>query len=164
MMYWFETLGSLEPFLPYHLRISIRRPYDGHTFYGFHVQDDKSLIKATFFRAGALCTPETVDWRTDAEEIDFVRGWLPGGARPRNGKCLSARACINTNTPNLHFVLSPPPKHFPGRRSRRVLRARLRIRQRARLDSSRDLNIVGATRHPIDLFSRTRAVDPIPQG
>ena len=44
VMYWFETLGSLKPFLPYHFRISIRRPYDGHMFYGFHVQDDKSLI------------------------------------------------------------------------------------------------------------------------
>jgi sarcosine oxidase len=162
-MYWFETLGSLEPFLPYHFPISIRRPCDGNMFYGFPVQDDKSLIRAAYFRAGgALCTPETVDWRIHAEEIDFVRDYLaehvPGTASA------SAQELASTPTPRTCISCSLPPKHFPGRRSLWVLRARLRIRQPDRLNSSRDPNIVGATRHPIDLFSPTHAVGPIPQG
>jgi hypothetical protein len=110
VMYWFETLGSLEPFLPYHLRISIRRPYDGHTFYGFHVQDDKSLIKATFFRALSAPLRLSTGEPTRRRSTLFVGGYLAEHV-PETASA-SAQELASTPTPQTCISCSLHPRNI----------------------------------------------------
>ncbi len=164
VMYWFEPLDGIKLFLPERFPIFIWEPDDGNMFYGFPAQDDDTGIKAAFFRAAGIpCTPETIDREVHAEEIEFIRGYLAEHVPTIAGRCLSAKACMYTNTPDLHFVLSPHPERSQvaiaagfsghGYKFASVVGEILA-----------DLTIDGATRHPIDLFSPARTFDPIPKG
>jgi sarcosine oxidase len=156
VMYWFEPTSGLEPFLPDRFPIFIWEPDDGNMFYGFPVQDDDRGVKAAFFRAGGVpCTPETIDREVHQKEMDFIRGYLAEHVPDLAGRCLDARACMYTNTPDLHFVISPHPDHpqvaiacgFSGHGYKfcSVVGEILA-----------DLATEGTTRHSIDLFSPAR--------
>ncbi len=156
VMYWFEPTSGLEPFLPHRFPIFIWEPDDGNMFYGFPAQDDDRGVKAAFFRAGGVpTTPETIDREVHPEEIDFIRGYLAEHVPELAGYCLDARACMYTNTPDEHFVISSHPDHsqvviacgFSGHGYKfcSVVGEILA-----------DLATEGSTRHPIDLFSPAR--------
>jgi sarcosine oxidase len=156
VMYWFEPTNGLEPFLPHRFPIFIWEPDDGNMFYGFPAQDDDRGVKAAFFRAsGVPTTPETIDREVHEEEIEFLRSYLTEYVPAQAGRCLDARACMYTNTPDLHFVISLYPDHsqvviacgFSGHGYKfcSVVGEILA-----------DLATEGSTRHPIDLFSPAR--------
>jgi sarcosine oxidase len=156
VMYWFEPKGGLEPFLPDRFPIFIWEPDDGNWFYGFPAQEDERGVKAAFYRAGGVPTsPETIDREVHGEEIDFVRTYLARYVPELAGRCLDARVCMYTNTPDLHFVISLHPDHpqvaiacgFSGHGYKfcSVVGEILA-----------DLAMDGATSHPIDLFSPAR--------
>jgi sarcosine oxidase len=156
VMYWFEPKNGREPFLPDRFPIFIWEPDDGNWFYGFPVQDDERGVKAAFFRAGGVpTTPETIDREVHDEEIDFIRAYLAEYVPDLAGRCLDARACMYTNTPDLHFVISSHPDleqvavacGFSGHGYKfcSVVGEILA-----------DLATEGYTRHPIDLFSPAR--------
>jgi sarcosine oxidase len=159
VMYWFEPKGYPEPFRPDRFPIFIWEPDDGNMFYGFPVQDDDRGIKTAFFRAGGVpTTPETIDREVHEEEIDFIRGYLAEYVPDLAGRCLDARVCMYTNTPDLHFVISIHPDHpqvtiacgFSGHGYKfcSVVGEILA-----------DLATEGSTRHPIDPFSPARLRD-----
>jgi sarcosine oxidase len=159
VMYWFEPKGGLEPFRPDRFPIFIWEPDDGNMFYGFPAQDDDRGVKAAFFRAGGVpTTPGTIDREVRREEIDFIRGYLAECVPDLAGRCLEARVCMYTNTPDLHFVISVHPDHpqvvvacgFSGHGYKfcSVVGEILA-----------DLASEGSTRHPIDLFSPARLRD-----
>jgi sarcosine oxidase len=159
VMYWFEPTGGLEHFLPDRFPIFIWEPDDGNMFYGFPAQDDDRGVKASFFRAGGdPCDPETIDREVREEEIGFIRSYLEKHVSELAGRCLDARACMYTNTPDLHFVISLHPEleqvaiacGFSGHgyKFASVVGEILA-----------DLATDGATRHPIDLFSPDRTCD-----
>jgi sarcosine oxidase len=125
-------------------------------FYAFPAQDDDRGVKVAFFRAGGVpTTPETIDREVHQEEIDFIRGYLAEYVPDLAGRCLDAKACMYTNTPDRDFVISLHPKHeqvtiacgFSGHGYKfcSVVGEILA-----------DLTIEGSTRHPIDLFSPAR--------
>ena len=156
VMYWFEPRGGLEPFLPDRFPIFIWEPDDGNMFYAFPAQDNDRGVKVAFFRAGGVpTTPETIDREVHQEEIDFIRRYLAEHVPELAGRCLDARACMYTNTPDLHFVISSHPDHpqiviacgFSGHGYKfcSVVGEILA-----------DLATEGTTRHPIDLFSPAR--------
>jgi sarcosine oxidase len=156
VMYWFEPTGGLEPFPPDRFPIFIWEPDDGNKFYGFPAQDNDRSVKAAFFRAGGVSTtPENIDREVYQEEIDFLRSYLAEYVPALAGRCLDARACMYTNTPDEHFVISLHPEHprvaiacgFSGHGYKfcGVVGEILA-----------DLVTEGSTRHPIDLFSPTR--------
>jgi len=156
VMYWFEPVGGLEPFLPDRFPIYIWEPDDGNKFYGFPAQDDDRGVKAAFFRAGGVpTTPETIDREVYQEEIDFLRSYLAEYVPALAGRCLDAKVCMYTNTPDEHFVISLHPEHrqvaiacgFSGHGYKfcGVVGEILA-----------DLVTEGSTHHPIDLFSPTR--------
>ncbi|MDQ3590063.1 MAG: N-methyl-L-tryptophan oxidase [Actinomycetota bacterium] len=156
VMYWFEPKGGLEPFLPDRFPIFIWEPDDGNWFYGFPAQEDERGVKAAFYRAGGVPTsPETIDREVHGEEIDFVRTYLARYVPELAGRCLDARVCMYTNTPDLHFVISLHPDYpqvaiacgFSGHGYKfcSVVGEILA-----------DLAMDGATSHPIDLFSPAR--------
>jgi sarcosine oxidase len=156
VMFWFEPAGGLDLFVPERFPIFIWEPDDGNMFYGFPAQDDDRGVKAAFFRAGGVPTdPETIDREVREEEVDFLRGYLAEHVPDLAGRCLDAKACMYTNTPDEHFVISPHPEHpqvavacgFSGHGYKfcGVVGEILA-----------DLAIEGSTRHPIDLFSPAR--------
>jgi sarcosine oxidase len=156
VMYWFEPTSGLEPFLPDRFPIFIWEPDDGNWFYGFPAQEDDRGVKAAFFRAGGVpTTPETIDREVHQEEIDFIRRYVAEHVPGLAGRCLDARACMYTNTPDEHFVISLHPGYpqvaiacgFSGHGYKfcSVVGEILA-----------DLATEGITRHPIDLFSPAR--------
>jgi sarcosine oxidase len=156
VMYWFEPTGGLYLFSPDLFPIFIWEPDDGNMFYGFPAQDDDRGVKVAFFRAGGVTTtPETIDREVHEEEIGFLRGYLAEHVPDLAGRCLDARACMYTNTPDEHFVISVHPEHpqvtiacgFSGHGYKfcGVVGEILA-----------DLATEGSTRHPIDLFSPAR--------
>jgi sarcosine oxidase len=156
VMYWFEPKNGREPFLPDRFPIFIWEPDDGNWFYGFPVQDDERGVKAALYRAGGVpTTPETIDREVHDEEIDFLRAYLAEYVPDLAGRCLDARVCMYTNTPDLHFVISLHPEleqvaiacGFSGHGYKfcSVVGEILA-----------DLATEGSTRHPIDLFSPAR--------
>jgi sarcosine oxidase len=156
VMYWFEPTGGLDLFSPDLFPIFIWEPDDGNMFYGFPAQDDDRGVKAAFFRAGGVTTtPETIDREVHEEEVGFLRGYLAEHVPDLAGRCLDARACMYTNTPDEHFVISPHPEHpqvtiacgFSGHGYKfcGVVGEILA-----------DLATEDSTRHPIDLFSPAR--------
>ena len=164
VMYWFEPTSGLEPFRPDRLPIFIWEPDDGNMFYGFPAQDDDRGIKVAFFRAGGVpTTPGTIDREVHEEEIDFIRDYLAERVPDLAGRCLDARACMYTNTPDLHFVISAHPEHpqvtiacgFSGHGYKfcSVVGEILA-----------DLATEGSTRHPIDIFSPARLIDTAARG
>jgi sarcosine oxidase len=156
VMYWFEPKNGREPFLPDRFPIYIWEPDDGNWFYGFPSQDGDRGVKAAFYRAGGVpTTPEAIDREVYQEEVDFIRGYLAEYVPDLAGQCLDARACMYTNTPDLHFVISVHPEleqvalacGFSGHGYKfcSVVGEILA-----------DLATEGSTRHPIDLFSPAR--------
>ena len=156
VMYWFEPKNGREPFLPDRFPIYIWEPEDGNMFYGFPAQDGDRGVKAAFFRAGGTpTTPETIDREVYQEEVDFISGYLAEYVPDLAGRCLDARACMYTNTPDEHFVISSHPEldqvtiacGFSGHGYKfcSVVGEILA-----------DLTIEGSTRHPIDFFSPAR--------
>jgi sarcosine oxidase len=155
-MYWFEPKNGRETFLPDRFPIYIWEPEDGNKFYGFPAQDGDRGVKAAFFRAGGTpTTPETIDREVYQEEVDFISGYLAEYVPDLAGRCLDARACMYTNTPDEHFVISPHPEleqvaiacGFSGHGYKfcSVVGEILA-----------DLATEGSTPHPIDLFSPAR--------
>jgi sarcosine oxidase len=156
VMYWFEPTGGVEPFLWDRFPIFIWEPDDGNWFYGFPAQEDDRGVKAAFYRAGGVpTTPETIDREVHDEEIDFIRAYLAKYVPELAGRCLDARVCMYTNTPDLHFVISLHPDHpevaiacgFSGHGYKfcSVVGEILT-----------DLVVDGVTSHPIDIFSPER--------
>jgi sarcosine oxidase len=156
VMFWYEPKNGLEPFLPERFPIFIWEPEDGNMFYGFPAQDADRGVKAAFFRAGGVPTsPDTIDREVHEEEIGFLRGYLAEHVPELAGRCLDARACMYTNTPDEHFVISAHPGHpqvviacgFSGHGYKFCSVVG---------EIVADLAIEGSTRHPIDLFSPAR--------
>jgi sarcosine oxidase len=156
VMFWYEPKNGLEPFLPERFPIFIWEPEDGNMFYGFPAQDADRGVKAAFFRAGGVPTsPDTIDREVHEEEIGFLRGYLAEHIPELAGRCLDARACMYTNTPDEHFVISAHPEHpqvviacgFSGHGYKFCSVVG---------EIVADLAIEGYTRHPIDLFSPAR--------
>jgi sarcosine oxidase len=156
VMFWFEPAGGLDLFVPERFPIFIWEPDDGNMFYGFPAQDEDRGVKAAFFRAGGAPTdPETIDREVGEEEVAFLRGYLAEHVPDLAGPCLDAKACMYTNTPDEHFVISPHSDYpqvivacgFSGHGYKfcGVVGEILA-----------DLATEGSTRHPIDLFSPAR--------
>jgi sarcosine oxidase len=155
VMYWFEPTSGLEPFLPDRFPIFIWEPEDGAVFYG--IPDGlRGGVKAGFHHVGGeVCTPETLDREVRDAEISRIRERLATHIPDLAGRCLEAKACMYTNTPDEHFVISAHPEleqvtiacGFSGHGYKfcSVVGEILA-----------DLVTEGSTRHPIELFSPTR--------
>jgi sarcosine oxidase len=155
VMFWYEPKRRPELFSPGRFPIFVWEPEDGALFYG--IPDGLyGGVKAAFHHFGGVpTTPETIDREVHEEEIDFLRSYLAEHVPDLAGRCLDARACMYTNTPDEHFVISVHPDHpqvaiaagFSGHGYKfcSVVGEILA-----------DLATAGSTRHPIDLFSPAR--------
>jgi sarcosine oxidase len=157
ILFWFDPVGGVEPFLSNRFPVFIWEPEDGNSFYSIPAHDGpEGGVKVAFFRAdGKPADPDTIDREVHDEEIDFIRSYLAKYVPALDGQLLYARTCMYTNTPDEHFVISAHPEHpqvaiaagFSGHGFKfcGVVGEILA-----------DLVTEGETNHPIDLFSPTR--------
>ena len=154
VMFWFEPKESPELFSFDRFPVFMWEPDDGRIFYG--IPDGSGLVKTSFHHVeGASCTPETLDREVREEEIQLIRDRLGECVPALAGRCVRAVACMYTNTPDLHFVISSHPDYpqvaiaagFSGHGYKFCS---------AVGEVLADLASHGETRHPIDLFSPAR--------
>jgi sarcosine oxidase len=157
VMYWFDPIGGIEPFLPHCFPIYIWEAEDGVDFYGFPAQDGpQDGVKVAFFSyMGIPCTPDTIDRVVHEEEIQRMRQYLTHRIPSLNSQCLNAATCLYTTTPDHHFIIGLHPEHAQvtlaspcsghGYKFASVIGELLA-----------DLATDGKTRYPLDLFTPTR--------
>jgi sarcosine oxidase len=157
ILFWFDPVGGIEPFLSDRFPIFIWEPEDGNSFYSIPAHDGpRGGVKVAFFRAdGSPADPETIDRVVHDDEVEFIRGYLARYVPALDGDLLYAKTCMYTNTPDEHFVVSTHPEYpqvaiaagFSGHGYKfcSVVGEILA-----------DLASEGETSHPIDLFSPTR--------
>jgi sarcosine oxidase len=157
ILFWFDPVGGVEPFLSDRFPIFIWEPEDGNSFYSIPAHDGPDGgVKVAFFRAdGTPADPDTIDREVHDREVDFIRSYLEKYVPALDGELQYARTCMYTNTPDEHFVICTHPEHpqvaiaagFSGHGFKfcGVVGEILA-----------DLVTDGETDHPIDLFSPTR--------
>jgi sarcosine oxidase len=157
ILFWFDPVGGVEPFLSNRFPVFIWEPEDGNAFYSIPAHDGpRGGVKVAFFRAdGKPADPETIDREVHDDEVEFIRSYVAKYAPALDGELLYAKTCMYTNTPDEHFVISTHPDHpqvaiaagFSGHGFKfcGVVGEILA-----------DLATEDETDHPIDLFSPTR--------
>ncbi len=125
--------------------------------YGFPAHGDPAAgVKVAFFRAGDVCDPDKVDRVVHEDEVEAMRRHLASRVPGLAGRCLDARVCLYTDSPDEHFVLGTHPDEervvvaagFSGHGFKFVPVVG---------EISADLALTGRTEHPIELFAPARA-------
>lgn len=114
VLYWFDPVGGIGPFLPDRFPIFIWGTDGGATPYGFPAIDGpQGGVKIAFYRAPAeeVCTPETIDRRIRESEIAQMREAIAERIPALNGRFLTGATCMYTNTPDKNFIITPHPRH-----------------------------------------------------
>lgn len=157
-MFWFEPESdSLEEFRVGRFPLFNLETDDGTALSCWPAFGEETRLKATFIEGAAeLCTPETMNEvevsQGDVELMaETIKKYVPDAA----GKFLEAGACMYTNAPDCHFVISTHPKH------RNVALAAGMSGQGYKYapvvgEILADLAIEGRTRHNIELFDPKR--------
>lgn len=159
VLYWFDPLGGLEPFLPDRFPIYIWEIEKGLQFYGFPAQNEPpGGVKVAFYHSGdplVPCTPETIDREVHPEEIARLRNALQGRVPSLDGPLLDTATCMYTTTPDYHFILGMHPDQ------ENVVMASPCSGHGFKFASVigeilAELAIDGRSHHPIELFSPAR--------
>jgi sarcosine oxidase len=160
VMYWFQPVSAITPFLPDRHPIYIHEDPDGIQVYGFPAIDGaEGGAKVAFFRRGRVCTAETIDRQVHPDEVQTMAAHLRAVVPSLPGRFLRAVPCLYTNTPDEHFVIGTHPRHpdvtvacgFSGHGFKFVP---------AVGEVIADLVTTGSTRHPIELFDPRRRFAP----
>ncbi|MDQ1013020.1 sarcosine oxidase [Streptomyces sp. V4I23] len=156
VMYWFQPEGGVGPFTADRHPVYIWEDPDGTQIYGFPSLDgpDKGA-KVAFFRKGVPSDPDTLDREVHPEEVAAIAEYLRPRIPSLPGRFLKGAACMYSNTPDEHFVLSQHPEHpqvtvacgFSGHGFKFVPVIGEIIA---------DLATEGSTEHPIALFDPRR--------
>jgi sarcosine oxidase len=113
ILFWFDPVGGVEPFLSNRFPVFIWEPEDGNAFYSIPAHDGpRGGVKVAFFRAdGKPADPETIDREVHDDEVEFIRSYVTKYVPALDGELLYAKTCMYTNTPDEHFVISTHPDH-----------------------------------------------------
>lgn len=105
VMHWFEPRAdpALRP------PVFLLAPRGEEVLYG--IPDGESAMKAAFHYVGEECDPDALDREVSGEEVAKVRDYLARHAPGLAGRHVESAACMYTNTPDSHFVVSTHPEH-----------------------------------------------------
>ena len=158
VQYWFDVPNDIELFAPDRFPVYILDMGKGTFLYGFPAIDGRGGgVKVAFYRelVSVTTTAGTVEREVKSDEIERMfsaASTLLPGLSPR---CLRAKTCLYTMTPDQHFVIDRGLVHpqvtiaagFSGHgfKFASVVGEILA-----------DLATEGKTEHPISLFSATR--------
>lgn len=112
VLYWFDPIGGIEPFLPDRFPIFMREAEGAVIMYGFPAIDGpRGGVKAAFHPAPREepCTPETIDRKIRPSEIAQMRRALADLIPALNSRFLAGATCMYTNTPDKNFVIATHP-------------------------------------------------------
>lgn len=108
-LFWFRPARDAASFTPGKFPVWAIQIDDERLLYGF--PDLGSGLKVSIHYGGTPTTWQTVD-RTvtddEAREVEELLDYYLPGVR---GERLDAKACLYTNTPDLHFVIDAHPDH-----------------------------------------------------
>ena len=113
VLYWFDPIGGVEPFLPDRFPIFIWAAEDAATPYGFPAIDGPAGgVKVAYYRAPQEepCTPETIDRTIRESEIALMRNAIAERIPALNSRFLAGATCLYTNTPDKNFVIATHPQ------------------------------------------------------
>ncbi len=155
-MFWFEA-DDWSRYEVGRLPVHVWDDPERLRLYGFPAHGDPAGgVKVAFFRAGGECDPDEVDRVVGDDEVDAMRRHLAARVPGLAGRCLDARVCLYTDSPDEHFVLGTHPEDdrivvaagFSGHGFKFVPVVG---------EICADLTLAGHTEHPVELFSPTRA-------
>jgi len=113
VLYWFESLEGVEPFLPDRFPIWIWENTAKAALYGFPSLDGPAGgVKLAFYRAPReeRCTPESVDRSIRPAEIETMRQAIARHIPALGGRFITGATCLYTNTPDKNFVITTHPE------------------------------------------------------
>ena len=156
LQFWFQPSGEQEAFLPGRYPVWVwDGGGDGQPYSLPAIDGLEGGVKAAWFRHGKPCTADTLDRTVSAVEVGEMAETLRARVPLLPGRFLRAVACMYTNTPDQHFVVTLHPAHpqvavacgFSGHgfKFAPVIGEILA-----------DLAITGTTAHPIGLFDPRR--------
>ncbi len=103
---WFEPVRAEECApgrLPVFIQFFADRSYYGLPHFG------RPGVKVCRHHGGATVTAETVDRTVSSADEEDVRGFVRAHLPAADGRLLSAKVCLYTNTPDEHFVIGRHP-------------------------------------------------------
>jgi sarcosine oxidase len=117
VMFWFDPLGGIGPFLPEQFPVYLWHPTDAPVFYGFPATGGQPGVKVAIHTGQDgtepnECTPETIDRSIRESDEQAMRRLIANRIPALNGPRLDARTCMYTMTPDEHFILDRHPE-FP---------------------------------------------------
>jgi sarcosine oxidase len=113
VLYWFDPVGGIDPFLPDRFPIFIWGTEGGASPYGFPALDGPNGgVKVAFYRAPREehCTPETIERGIREAEIEQMRGAIAEILPALKGKFLAGATCMYTGTPDKNFIIAKHPQ------------------------------------------------------
>ncbi|MFV0126732.1 N-methyl-L-tryptophan oxidase [Streptomyces sp. HMX112] len=157
VMYWFQPVGGVGPFLPERHPVYIWEDADGVQVYGFPAIDGPGLgAKVAFFRKGTVCTPETIERTVRDDEVAAMADQAARLIPALPGRFVKAATCMYSNTRDEHFVIARHPEH-PGSVTVACGFSGHGFKFAPVVgEILADLALTGTTRHPVDLFDPRR--------
>lgn len=104
---WFAPAGDPAPLAPERCPISIWEYGPEQWFYAFPARGGR--VKAALHHQGATLPPGERPSEVAPPEIDRIRAPLARHVPNAAGRCVEARTCLYTNTPDGHFVIDRHP-------------------------------------------------------
>lgn len=160
VMFWFDPIGGIEPFLPERFPVYLFAPKQGYILYGFPSIDGRSGgVKVAIHGSDEMCSPDSLNREIGEIDVAGIRARLATCIPSLNGPLLKASACMYTMTPDENFVICNHPRYpavtiaagFSGHGFKMASVVG---------EILADLATEGATRHNIELFSHRRFHPP----
>jgi sarcosine oxidase len=113
VMFWFDPIGGIDPFLPERFPIYLWQPENTPTFYGFAASDGRNRgVKVAIHAGEEMCSPDSIDRSIREDDELAMRSVIASRIPTLNGPFLEARTCMYTMTPDEHFIIEQHPD-FP---------------------------------------------------
>lgn len=112
VLYWFDPVGGIDPFLPDRFPIFIYEATDGLVPYGLPaVNGAAGGAKVSVYRLPhpSICTPRAIEREILRGEIESMRNALSVIIPSLNGRFIKGVTCMYTNTPDKHFIIDTHP-------------------------------------------------------
>ncbi len=111
VMFWFDPVGGIDPFLPEHCPVYLWKPKDTPTFYGFPASDGRNHgVKVALHAGDEICSPDSIDRNIRGDDELAMRSVIADCIPALNGRLIEARTCMYTMTPDEHFII----EQYPG--------------------------------------------------
>jgi sarcosine oxidase len=112
IMFWFDPIGGMGPFLPEKFPIYLWQPKGVATFYGFPASDGPNHgVKVAIHGGNEICSPESIDRNIRGDDEQAMRSVIADRIPALNGPLIEAHTCMYTMTPDEHFIIETHPDY-----------------------------------------------------